>query len=215
MAKSMEIPQDIIDSVIEVIRNDKPLLKKCSLVSSSFLIPSRKHLFSRITLRSEDSSWGIHQLLLQNPFILPCVKTITMDGNIYSDWVHSTSLLVIFQLPFRCLEHFFITLPRYDFQWDSMDWNDAVSWDWNYFSNRLKDALWNIMLSSTLKTLALDGITNLPISFFLYIGPLRTLELEALTPNDFSEEYPSVLTRQVSNGVIDRCVWRFGKEHAR
>jgi hypothetical protein len=215
MAKSMDIPQDIIDNVIAVVRDDMRLLKKCSLVSSSFLIPSRKHLFSRITIRDDETCEGIHQLLVHNPFIQPCVKIFTMENCEMSDWVKSRSLPFILRLPFRCLERFSLILPRYDFKWDSMDWSDSGSWDWNYFSNDLKDALWNIMLSSTLKSLSLDGIINLPISFFYHMGPLTMLELYSLSPTDLSDEYSSLMTRAASNEVIDRCVWRFGEEHMR
>ena len=36
------------------------LLKRCSLVSSEFLLPSRKCLFSRISLSSDDDTHGLH-----------------------------------------------------------------------------------------------------------------------------------------------------------
>ena len=42
-----------ISSTMLLWRLDKGLLKKRSLVSSSFLLPSRKQLFSRVTLRSD------------------------------------------------------------------------------------------------------------------------------------------------------------------
>ena len=211
----MDIPQDIIDNVIAVIGDDTHLLKQCSLVSSSFLLPSRKHLFSKITISSVANCEGIHELLVQNPFIQPCVRTITVDGFRFN-WVDDASLLAILQLPFCCLERFSIFLPRnVDCLWDAMDWNhDSDAWDWNYFSGELKNALWNIMLSSTLKTLCLSGITNLPMSLFLHIAPLTTLELDSLSPNDFCEEYSSMLTRAPTYGVIGRCVWRFGEDHA-
>ena len=112
MAKSMEIPQDIIDSIIAAVGDDRRLLKQCSLVSSSFLLPSRKHLFSRIILRNDKACQGIHQLLVQNPAIQPCVRAITlMDRWIgeFPQWMNSTSLPAI-RLLFGCLECFSINL---------------------------------------------------------------------------------------------------------
>jgi hypothetical protein len=78
MAKSVEIPQDIIDSIIAEVGDDTGpgLLKQFSLVSSSFLLPSRKQLFSRITIRNDKTCQGIHQLLVQNPVIQSLVRTI-------------------------------------------------------------------------------------------------------------------------------------------
>ena len=60
MTKSVEIPQDIIDNVIVAVGDDTHLLKQCTLVSSSFLLPSRKQLFSRITLRNDQTCQGIY-----------------------------------------------------------------------------------------------------------------------------------------------------------
>ena len=214
MAKSVEIPQDIIDSVIAAVGDDKRLLKQCALVSSSFLLPSRKQLFSRITLRNDKTCRGIHQLLVQNPVIQSFVRAITLTEYI-SDWdsgspkwMNSTSLLAILRLPYGCLECFSINVSPTNY-WD------AKPWDWNNFSGELKDALSNIIHSSNLKTLSLEGITRVPITFFLHIVHLSTLELNSVSPKDFSYKNLSSLTRSASMGVapmashavIDQCEW--------
>ena len=227
MAKSVDIPQDIIDNIIAAAGDDKRLLKQCTLVSSSFLLPSRKQLFSRISLPSEQTCQGIYQFLVQNPVIQSFVRTITITEDKYlmdssggpetSEWVNhgtSESLLAILRLPFCCLGHFSFIVRRDDWIWSP--------WDWNNFRSALKDALSNILVhSSILKTLSLTGITNMPISFFLHIVHLTTLELDSLSPYDFGDENSSLLTWAASNrmvpmashAVIDRCVWRFGEEH--
>jgi hypothetical protein len=213
MAKSLELPQDIIDNIIAAVGDDTHLLEQCSLVSSSFLRPSRKQLFSRISIRNEQTCQGIHQLLVQNPVIQSFVRTITMDGSIYPEWINGTSILAILRLSFCCLESLSIISRRDDSDWV---WNfNFESWNWDCFSSEMKDALSNIMLSSTLKTISLRGITNLPITFFRHIAHLTMLKLDSLSPNDFCDENSSSsLTRAASKGVIDRCVWRFGEEHA-
>ena len=215
----MEIPQDIIDNVITAVGDDTHLLKQCSLVSSSFLRPSRKHLFSRITLRSDQTCQGIHQLLLQNPTILSFVRTIILTEDTDSsnsenpEWMNGTSLAAILRLPFGSLEGFSIDL-RLDY-WDPNPWN------WNSLSSELKDALLNIIHSFNLKTLSLKGISKLPTTFFLHIAHLPTLELYSLSPKDFGIEDSSSLTWAASGGVapsdphivIDRCVWRLREEY--
>ena len=215
MAKSMDIPQDIIDNIIAAAGDDKHLLKQCTLVSSSFLLPSRKQLFSGISITSETCQ-DIHQYLVQNPVIQSFVRNITITEIKYMmdsrpsespEWMNGTSLLAILQLPFCRLERFSVVVERHD--WD---------WDWNSFSNELKDALSNIVHLSTLKTLSLTGVEKVPITFFLHIVHLTTLELDSLSPYDFGDENSSLLTWAASNGmvpmasgVIDRCVWRYGE----
>jgi hypothetical protein len=61
MAVSVAIPQDIIDHVIAAVGDDKPLLKQCALVSSSFLLPGNKgvvrhflHLLSFSLIRDKE-----------------------------------------------------------------------------------------------------------------------------------------------------------------
>ena len=159
MAKSVELSQDIIDNIIAAGSDDTDLLKQCSLVSSSFLHPSRKLLFSRITIRSNETCQGIHQLLIQNPVVQTFVRSITLTDAMHSwnaipEWINSTSLLDILRLPFCCLESFSIVI--FDDDEDAMtfwiteptasDIFDSELWDWNHFNNEMKDALSNIIL---------------------------------------------------------------------
>ena len=212
----VEIPQDIIYNVIAAVGDDTRLLKRCALVSSSFLLPSRKQLFSRISLGSDETCQGIHQFLVQNPVIQPFVRSISLEHMSMpktAKWMNGISLLAILRLPLCRLECFSIAVCR-DF------W---TNWNWNSFSHELKDALSNIIHSSTLKTLYIMGITELPITFFLHIVHLTTLELHSLTPNDFLDENSSSPTPAASKevapmashtvSVIDRCVWCFGAEN--
>ena len=219
----MNIPQDIIDNVIAAIGDDKRSLKQCALVSSSFLHPSRKQLFYKISIGSGQSCQKIYQILVQNPAIQSFVRAIALSedamiatwGAVTSEWMNSTSLLAILRLPFCFLECFSITVCRAGWVWRP--------WDWDSFSSEVKDALSNIIHTPTLKTLSLTGITNVPMTFFHRIVHLTTLELHSLSPNDFGGEDSSSLTRAASKGeapnfshsVIDRCVWRFREEHER
>ena len=202
MTKSVEIPQEIIDSVIAAVGNDTKLLKQCTLVSSSFLRPSRKQLFSRIILSSDQICQGIYHLLVQNPVMLSFVRSIILaEGN----WIDDTSLLAILRLPFCRLEFFSIYGIFHDKYYNS-------NWNCNTFSSELKDALSNIIHSSTLKRLSLRGITKVPISFFQHIT-VTTLKLLDISPIDFCDE--SSLTPASSKGVapiashtvIDCCGW--------
>ena len=207
---TVEVPQDIIDNVIAAVGYNPRMLKKCSLVSSSFLRPCRKQLFSKISINDKTCE-GIHQFLVRNPDIQSCVRSIILkeESSIYPEWMNSTSLLAILRLSFCCLESFSIILgPDYRSRrsWDS--------WDWNGFKSEMKEALLNMIQSSTLKTLSLKGITKVSTTFFLHIVHLTTLELHFYSPSDFGGETSSSLTRAASTSmashtVIDRCVWYF------
>ena len=225
MAKSIDIPQDIIDSVIAAVGDDTQLLKQCSLVSTSFLLPSRKHLFSRITIKNDETFQEFHQFFVQNPVVQTFVRAIAW--HITPERKNDTSLLAILRLPFCCLESFSIASRDEDDGDGDMIFMISEDWwpgllDWNSFSGELKDALSNIILSSSLKTLSFEGITNIPTTLLLDIAHLTTLELISLTPNDFCYENSSSLTLAALKGeapvasdiVVDRCVWRYGYEQS-
>ena len=204
MVKSLKLPQEIIDNVITAVGYNPRVLKQCSLVSSSFLRPSRKQLFSRISIRSDETCDRIYQFLVQNPVIRSFVRSFTLNASILHrdwEWLNGKSTLAILRLTFCCLECFSIVFPGYHSNWKL---------DWNCFNSEMKDALSNIIQSSTLKTLSFVGLTNVPITFFLHIVHLTTLELDSFFP---IEENSSSLTRAASKSVIDRCVWRFREQH--
>ncbi|KAG5649778.1 hypothetical protein H0H81_002066 [Sphagnurus paluster] len=47
-----DLPQEIIDAILQELRTDLTALRQCLLVSSSFRFASRRHLFAHVTLRS-------------------------------------------------------------------------------------------------------------------------------------------------------------------
>ncbi|KAK0479574.1 hypothetical protein IW261DRAFT_1564216 [Armillaria novae-zelandiae] len=80
-------PQEIIDAVIDEIRNSSPSpylhndLSCCSLVSHSFLPRSRKHLFSSIALTSSGHhSWAtFHDRIFKpSPEIMPMILSVAL-----------------------------------------------------------------------------------------------------------------------------------------
>ena len=192
MANSLAIPQHIIDNIIKAVDNPgRRFLETCALVSSSFLLPSRKRLFSQISLGSDPACQMFHQVLVENPVIQSFVRSIVIRT------FRSHSLIAILRLPFCCLESFSI----------GHGWHYPA--DWKNFSSELKDALSTIIYSSTLKTLNLWGVISVPIMLFHGIH-LTKLELTSFLFNDES----TLLTSEASEGVasdtvIDQCVWNF------
>ena len=108
--------------------------------------------------------------------------------------MNGTSLLAFLRLPFSCLECFSIN--------SSLNYI-REPWDWNDFSSELKIVLSNIIHSSNLKVLVLEGLTNVPTTFFLYIVHLSALGLHSVSTDDFGYENSSSPTRTwaASKGV--------------
>ena len=198
MLNSLEIPQDIIDNIIETVDDDDGLLKKCALVSSSFLLPSRKRLFSRLYLRSDKACQRLQQFFAENPAILPFVRSITVDFGTfpYGGFTvfpfhrsNTASLIAILQLSFCCLESFSL---------DTWKPSRIVLDD---LSGPLKDALYAIIRSSTLKTVRIRRIEV----------PIRLFQGVHLTKLQFDWASSEPLTRPASDEVveiaIDQLVW--------
>ena len=113
------------------------------LMSSSFLLPSRKHLFSELTLRRDHACQRLHQVFVENPVVQSFVKSITIMPY---EPLNYTSLIAVLRLPFCCLESFSIIGNNL---WTPLNWN--------VFSSELKDALSTVIHLSTLKPSALEN----------------------------------------------------------
>ena len=209
------IPQDIIYNIIEAVSDDRRSLKECALVSSSFLLPCRKHLFSKLTLDGYHDHHGpygvcqiepekycemLHQFFVENPVLQSFVKSITIKP----EWRNCTQLIAILRLPFCYLESFSIR---------------SGPTKWNKFSNELKDALLTIIHSSTIKTLCVEHVL-VPIVLSLVDLNLTKLKLTAFWPNEFvgkqsrlltpaASDSEGVATTTASHTVVDHCKCKF------
>ena len=206
------IPQDIIYNIIEAVASggdNRRLLKKCALVSSSFLLPCRKHLFSKLHLRRDRTCLRLHRFFVENPVVQSFVRSITIE--LYNlKLSNRTSLIALLRLPLCSLESFSI-IGGTGWSWAPLNWN--------YFSSELKDTFSTIIHSSTLKTLHLKTI-SVPIMLFLGTN-LTKLELTDVSSNEFDSEQSSLrlLTPGASEGVVttashtvvDHCVWKYFK----
>ena len=135
----MDIPQDIIrvNSVIAAVGDDTRVLKQCALVSSSFLLPSRKQLFSRITSKATNPARGFISFSFKiqsgSPLLEPLFSLTTLGPLGDANLPNGKSLLAILRLPLCCLECFSLNM-RHWFKLEK---------PWESFSSELKDALSN------------------------------------------------------------------------
>ena len=204
------IPQDIIYNIIEAVANggyNRSLLKECALVSSSFLLPCRKYLFSNLYLRRDQTCQKLHQFLVENPVVQSFVRSIAIELY-HLKLPNCKSLIAFLRLPFCCLESFSIT---------GNAWFQAPL-NWNNLSSELKDTLSSAIHASTLKTLYLTRI-SVPISMLFLGTNLTKLELTDVLSNEFDGERSGLLTPGTSEGVattaphtvVDHCVWNYFK----
>ena len=52
----MRLPQELVERVIDCLSDDRPALETCSLVATTWLPRSRHHLFSKVSLNSENAA---------------------------------------------------------------------------------------------------------------------------------------------------------------
>jgi hypothetical protein len=83
MSSFPQIPYDVIETIVERLRNDKATLKNCSLVSHSFLLLSRRWLFSVILLDTSLASQRLYHLLKVNPTIAPMIRELFIKIDSY------------------------------------------------------------------------------------------------------------------------------------
>jgi hypothetical protein len=113
--------------------------------------------------------------------------------------LHHTALIAVLRLPFCCLQNFTLILLQ------RLQWND--------FSSGLQDALSAIIHSSSLETLYLAYISELPISLFQGIR-LTKLMLRAIAFSQFGRHSASLTVAAsegkattVSDTVVDQFEW--------
>lgn len=95
MANHQCLPQEITDHVVDLLHDHPATLKRCSVVSKSWVPRTRSHLFSHVTLNDWDyARW---KTTFPDPANSPgChVRTLTIDGSLSgveeSSWVEDFS----------------------------------------------------------------------------------------------------------------------------
>jgi hypothetical protein len=73
----MDLSQELVDTILDILHNDIPSLKSCSLAARAFVISARKHIFKKIEIiSSSDTSQRFYEFLCSSPHIAPLVKDL-------------------------------------------------------------------------------------------------------------------------------------------
>jgi hypothetical protein len=204
---SAPIPQDIISLIIEQhLFNDMSTLKACSLVSRSFVAPSRKGLFHTIHLRdslkAQQRCQKLHRVFLANPELLTYVRELyVMDSgwglsgvelqglDLLTHWASKEESLhaILNMLPLLRLFSFMFT-------------DDIFSPnEWKSISVELKLALLRVFTLPSLRICILEGVDNLPGDFFSSFEHLKKLSLAdvSIAQDPLGLSAPSVSMKKV------------------
>ncbi|KAJ7863832.1 hypothetical protein B0H14DRAFT_3443937 [Mycena olivaceomarginata] len=77
----MDLPQELVDTILDDLHDDVPSLKSCSLAARTFVISARKHIFKKIEiLSSSDASQRFYELLCSSPHIAPLVEDLRITS---------------------------------------------------------------------------------------------------------------------------------------
>jgi hypothetical protein len=82
LASRPDIPQEIIDAIIDELHGNAEALKSCAMVSRTFYLPSRSKFFSSIELDTIDNGDRLHELLVSNPDIPPLIHKFSITINL-------------------------------------------------------------------------------------------------------------------------------------
>lgn len=153
------IPEDVIDEILTHLHDNSSTLKHCSLVSRSFLTPSRRLLFSTVFLKESRHVDKFYLLLQRSPEISNLVSTL----QIYIDRIALPTLPAV-------LSH--VTRVRH-FSIDSHDY-----FTWGFLESEIRESMHALLVSNTLHSLKLAHAFHLPTAFIRGASTITMLSLE-------------------------------------
>ena len=204
------LPQELIDAIIYQV-DDRKTLNACSLVASSFVFPSQRHIFHTIDLDAPASRKKAYarflRLLTINPHLGMYVRSLRLGddsddfGSSRSWIIHAKNLPQFFQLLPR-LESFSLT-----FNSDEMDWKSIPA--------EIRSAFGRLFRLPTLQAISLEFICGFPPHLLFGLKHLKQLSLSCVDV-DSSEVYSHSVSelRQLhlrgtpppTIAVISRCL---------
>ncbi|KAJ6588074.1 hypothetical protein B0H19DRAFT_1366790 [Mycena capillaripes] len=172
-----ELPQELVDIIIDHLHNDIPSLKSCSLAAHSFLASARIHIFNKIEIKPPHSfsfrtpCQKFHQLLTSSPHITPLVDELCIvlvgsersfergsDGQYLEDrhvpWIMAEGTLSLI-LPLLDLKRLSI-VENAPWNWSS---SGRFSMNWDNLRGQLKTTLADVFSSPRLQSVHLRGMT--------------------------------------------------------
>ena len=160
-----DIPQDIIDTVLDELAHDTDTLKQCSTVSRSFFRPSCKHLFRSITLDNLKKIKGFKRLLTSKPEISFHIRKLAVTRDVNSTSVDDEDLARVLRM---------VPWLRW-LTWGGRFDSRERQVNWLHLSSNLRSALVDLFRSPSLISVNIFHLHFLPasiLSTFTYVKRL-------------------------------------------
>ncbi|KAJ7283335.1 hypothetical protein C8J57DRAFT_1292196, partial [Mycena rebaudengoi] len=78
-------PQEILDAIVDQLKNDKRALAACSRAAAAFTAPTRRYLLHTVELWSSRRIRRFYELLISSPRVSQFVRELHLDGAIGDD----------------------------------------------------------------------------------------------------------------------------------
>ncbi|KAJ7868606.1 hypothetical protein B0H14DRAFT_312050 [Mycena olivaceomarginata] len=187
----MDLPQELVDTILDILHDDGPSLKSCSLAARIFVISARKHLFKKLEiLSSSDASQRFYELLCSSPHIAPLVEDLCITSVVEKfpetctyldpsgDYMSGRTLSLILPLLTE-LKRIFIVENG-----DRTETSAKFSRSWSKMNQSLQSALANVFSSPRLEAvhlrrLVLESPCHL-LSLFSEATALKEMSLSRL-----------------------------------
>lgn len=208
MPLSSQIPQDIIDIIIDELKDDDHTLKSCATVSHSFLQPSRRNLFYAIYIRDVHTLAQMKRLrdiLSAESGISLFVRELNVvvcdddaDEESFVSWLAND----------EALADVLRMVPRLQ----SLSWrveSCSTLLDWEHgLSDALRSALVDLFQSPCLSTVRIFNIHHFPLSVIGAFTHVKKLILELIYFKEHSAPHSPLAQLEVLHLHVGFDLWR-------
>lgn len=195
------IPQDILNSIIDQLTDDRPTLKTCTLLSRFFRYACQTHLFSDIRLKIDEEHRNrefIH-ILTDHPAIALCVQNLNLQL-LYLRWEPPSGSE---HEPVVAILPFLLHLQSLQMTYES---NYMLVWKGK---GELHDAVLHLFKLPTLSRVSLGCIQDFPMNVFLRgctrlqaLAITLVYEPHNVLDNDFNPRPSSILIPKTHLDVL-------------
>ncbi|KAF8065002.1 hypothetical protein FPV67DRAFT_164355 [Lyophyllum atratum] len=173
-----QLPQEIIDSIIGELADDRATLQACSIVSSSFCGTAQKCIFREITINLSTKAATYHkrphEFLLSTPHLALCVEYLLLRVDSDPSYRNIPFLpSALRQIPL--LHRINIVLGS-----AALAEVDFRQWSWTHLPQTLRSDILQLLQLPTIHDLSIHYIRGFPINELRYCPQLKTLDLKAL-----------------------------------
>ncbi|KAJ7104369.1 hypothetical protein B0H15DRAFT_22580 [Mycena belliarum] len=171
------LPQELFDLVIDHLHDDPRSLRACAVVSTSFLPPSRVHLFSHIRighLDQERSIKELHTILAKSSGVAARVESLHFwdDMMRHHSWLEGNLELA------PAVAHFLRILPSLQRFCITIN---AGFVHWANMATILRTSVYKTIVLPTLTRVELTGLYGLPFALFANCTALKSVTLKWVT----------------------------------